>query len=303
MDLQSLDDLIAVAESKSLSEAAIRRHVTQPAFTRRLQSIEKNLGIQVIRRGSKPARPSEALLRNIDDIRSLAYSLRRLRHDLLDTASPDRVLTIAALHAIALVHLPEALARLNRILPLSRIRLHAANRDECFTGLMTGQVRIMMVYETDLVRQPFNTELVERAALCTERFIPVCAPDDELTLSWLDPGAASRTPLVGYPEGGVLGGILRSDIFPRSSASFSIVASTEFSSAVLELCERRLGVGWVPELLAAEKIASGRLRVVDDPANFPIVEMTVSMLRIHAGEQGYTDSAWTELQGIFSKQT
>lgn len=303
MDLQALDDLIAVADSKSLSEAAIQRHVTQPAFTRRLQSIEKNLGIQVIKRGSKPARPSDALLRNIDDIRGLAYSLRRLRHDLQDTESPDRVLTIAALHAIALVHLPEALARLNSVLPLSRIRLHAANRDECFTGLMTGQVRIMMVYETELVRQPYNPELVERVALCTERFVPVCAADDELTRSWLQSGSATRTPLVGYPEGSVLGGILRSEIFPRSSGSFSLVASTEFSSAVLEFCERRLGVGWVPELLAADKIASGRLRVIDDPEMFPIVELTVSMLRIHAGEQGYTENAWHELESVFKGRT
>lgn len=303
MDLQTLDDLIAVVESKSLSEAAIRRHVTQPAFTRRLQSIEKSLGIQVIRRGSKPARPSDTLLRNIDEIRTLAYSLRRLRHDLLDTASPDRVLTIAALHAIALVHLPESLARLNRIFPLSRIRLHAANRDECFTGLMTGQVRIMMVYETDLVRQPFNPELVERTTLCTERFIPVCAADDELTRTWLDPAATSRTPLVGYPEDGVLGGILRKEIFPRTATSFALVASTEFSSAVLEFCERRLGVGWVPELLAADKIAGGRLRVIDDPVMFPIVEMTVSMFRVHAVEQGYTENAWNELKGVFGRQS
>lgn len=300
MDLQALDDLIAVAESKSLSEAAIRRNVTQPAFTRRLQSIEKSLGIQVIRRGSKPARPSDTLLRNIDEIRTLAYSLRRLRHDLLDSATPDRVLTIAALHSIALAHLPEALSRLNNTFPLSRIRLHAANRDECFTGLMTGQVRIMLVYETDQVRQPFNPELVERAALCTERFIPVCAPDDELTRTWLDARSASRAPLVGYPDGSVLGDILRSEIFPRSSASFSLVASTEFSSAVLELCERRLGIGWVPELLAADRIARGRLRVIDDPEMFPIVEMTLSMLRVHAVDQGFVENAWNELQGVLS---
>jgi DNA-binding transcriptional LysR family regulator len=144
MDLKLLDDLIAVAESKSLSAAAIRRNVTQPAFTRRLQSIEKALGIQVIKKGSKPARPSDTLLQNIDEIRTLAYSLRRLGHDLIDSASPDRNLAIAALHAIALAHLPEAMMRLNRILPLSRLRLHAANRDECFIGLMTGQVRIMI---------------------------------------------------------------------------------------------------------------------------------------------------------------
>lgn len=297
MDLQLLDDLIAVADSGSLTEAALRRNVTQPAFTRRLQAIEQALGIQVIKRDSKPARPSDTLLHNIDEIRTLAYSLRRLRHDLLDTANPQRVLTIAALHAIALVHLPRALTRLHRVLPLSRIRLRAANRDECFTWLMTGQVRIMLVYETDQVQQQFNPELVERQRLCTERIIPVCSTKEHAR-QWAKPSATS-IPLVGYPEDGVLGAIIREHIIEASTAQFSLVTSTEFSSAVLEFCAQGLGVGWVPELLAAEKIASGEIVELKDPQRFPTTEMTVSMLRVHAVEQGFTDNAWEELKRMF----
>lgn len=298
MDLQVLDDLIAIVEAGSVTDAAALRNVTQPAFTRRLQSIEKMLGIQVIRRGSKPARPSDALLQNIEEIRALAYALRRLQNDLLNTANPERVLSIAALHAISLAHLPPVLNRLNQILPLSRIRLRAANRDECYMWLMTGQVRVMMIYETEKSLRQINSELVERTVVCEERMIPVCSTINGAVERWSQRAPIS-IPLVGYPEDSVLGTILRDEILTRSAAQFSLAATTEFSSAVLELCEHGLGIAWVPERLAAEKLASGQIVELTDRALFPTISLNVSMFRLHTVNTDFSNAAWDTLKVLF----
>ena len=303
MDLQALDDLIAVADSNSLTEAAQRRNVTQPAFTRRLQAIEKALGIQVTRHGSKPTRASDALLQNIDEIRGLADALRRLKSDLSQTGNAERVLTIASLHAIALAYLPSVLNNLNKILPLSRVRLRAANRDECYAWLMTGQVRIMMLYETDRLQQQFSSELVERATLCTERMIPVCAPSAYPDLANWSKSMSMSIPLVGYPDTGVLGNVLRDEILPKSNGRFALMAATEFTSAVLELCERGLGVAWVPELLAEDKLARGSVVALTNKETFPIADMKVSMLRVHAVDHGFTDAAWKAIIRLFKEST
>jgi DNA-binding transcriptional LysR family regulator len=108
--------------------------------------------------------------------------------------------------------------------------------------------------------------------------------------------------MVGYPEGGVLGGVLRDEILPRSSSTFTLVASTEFSSAVLELCEHGLGIGWAPELLAAEKLRNGQLRLLNDPEAFPSVVMNLSMLRVRDAAAGFANTAWNELMAIFGSQ-
>lgn len=296
MDLQALDDLIAVFEAGSVTAAAARRNVTQPAFSRRLQAIEKALGIEVIRRGSKPAQASDALTRNIEEIRTLADSMRRLENDLVNSANPERVLTVAALHAIAVAHLPPILNRLNETLSLSRIRLRAANRDECFTWLMTGQVGVMVLYETEGVQQQFNDALVERVSVAKERMIPVCSRRD-LNL-WCSK-AVGPIALVGYPEDSVLGRILRDEILTRSPARFSLAATTAFSSAVLELAEHGLGVAWVPEHLAADKIDQGRIVRLDDSVRFPEAIMTLSMLRLRAGNRDLNHAAWWALQDQF----
>lgn len=296
MDLQALDDLIAVFEAGSVTAAAARRNVTQPAFSRRLQAIEQALGIEVIRRGSKPAQASDVLVRNIEEIRTLADSLRRLENDLVNTANPERVLTIAALHAIALAHLPPILSRLNDMLSLSRIRLRAANRDECFTRLMTGQVGIMVLYETENVQQQINDELVERVCVTSERMIPVCSVRDHPLWSSED---AEPIALVGYPEDSVLGRILRDDILVRSPARFSLAATSAFSSAVLELSEHGLGVAWVPERLAADKIAQGRIARLQESERFPETTMTISMLRLKTGNLDLNNDVWQALQDLF----
>lgn len=302
MDLQTLEDLIALAESQSLSQAAARRNVTQPAFSRRVRAIEEALGIQVVSRGIRPARPSDALLRNIDEIRALAHSLRRLRNDLLSTANPERLLGIAALHAIAVADLPPVLKRLTAALPFSRIRLRAANRDECFAWLMTGQVSMMLIYETRQSVLAVNPDLVEKVAVREERLVPVAAPAMLQDTAWAKRGE-SPLPLVGYPEDSVLGTILRDEILAESTGRFTLAAMTAFSPAVMELCENGLGVAWLPERLSLERVAAGRLVRLDEPGQFPVLTIYVTMLRVRTRASGFVNTAWDTMRLLFKSQS
>jgi len=50
MDTKWLEDFISLAETGSFSRSAEMRHVTQPAFSRRIQSLESWLGTDLIDR-------------------------------------------------------------------------------------------------------------------------------------------------------------------------------------------------------------------------------------------------------------
>ncbi|MGY8861417.1 MAG: LysR family transcriptional regulator, partial [Pseudomonadales bacterium] len=41
MELKWLEDLLALLEEKSITRAAERRHVTQPAYSRRVRQLEE----------------------------------------------------------------------------------------------------------------------------------------------------------------------------------------------------------------------------------------------------------------------
>ena len=56
MNLESkwLEDFSALAATRSFSQAAERRFVTQPAFSRRIRSLEAALGLTLVNRSRTP---------------------------------------------------------------------------------------------------------------------------------------------------------------------------------------------------------------------------------------------------------
>lgn len=53
LEIRWIEDLLALEQEKSISQAAEMRHVTQSAFSRRIQNIENALGFQILKRHSK----------------------------------------------------------------------------------------------------------------------------------------------------------------------------------------------------------------------------------------------------------
>src|SRR5688500_11241190 len=60
MELEWLEDFISLARSGSFSRSATERHVTQPAFSRRIQALELWLGVALIDRSAYPTRLTPA---------------------------------------------------------------------------------------------------------------------------------------------------------------------------------------------------------------------------------------------------
>ena len=97
-----LEDLVALAATRSFSQAAERRFVTQPAFSRRIRSLENCLGLTLVNRAKTPVELTEAgqlflvTARNmIDQIGEVVHYLHNLE------GQRGEVLQIAAAHSLA----------------------------------------------------------------------------------------------------------------------------------------------------------------------------------------------------------
>ena len=60
MDLQQLDYLRAVIRSGSVTRAAEAQHVSQPAISKQIQSLERELGVPLFHRVGRRVLPTEA---------------------------------------------------------------------------------------------------------------------------------------------------------------------------------------------------------------------------------------------------
>ena len=59
MELKWLEDFISLANTRSFSKSAEQRNVTQPAFSRRIRSLETWLGTSLIDRSTYPTTLTE----------------------------------------------------------------------------------------------------------------------------------------------------------------------------------------------------------------------------------------------------
>jgi DNA-binding transcriptional LysR family regulator len=60
MNTRDVEAFVAVVDSGSILAAAAQLHLTQPGVTRRIQSLESTLGVELLDRQSKPLKPTAA---------------------------------------------------------------------------------------------------------------------------------------------------------------------------------------------------------------------------------------------------
>ncbi|MBF9050779.1 LysR family transcriptional regulator [Roseobacter sp. HKCCD9010] len=297
MRLEWLEDILAVAENGSLSEAAERRNLTQSAFSRRIQNIEDYVGVELFDRTRKPVqlRPTtadqrEQIGRLVGDLRQLVTDLRRG-----DRTSGNRVI-IASLHSLTTSLTPELVNGIQARIPEAFVRLRSANLDDCFGLILSRQADIALVYRVPGMEHPIEADYIESLVLGEDRLIPVFAVDKADALnSWFQSG---ELPFIGYPGDVFLGQVMDTVILPRIRSLARAVpkAETALTLAALELAKVGIGVAWVPLSLARPHIARGA--IADLSASLASYSLDVTAVRI-SGSPGVTENAiWDHLAAL-----
>jgi DNA-binding transcriptional LysR family regulator len=89
MDTKWLEDFISLAETSSFSRSAQLRHVTQPAFSRRIQSLEAWAGVALVDRSSYPTRLTPAGTAFYTQALDILQSLQSLQSSRAQLRNPE----------------------------------------------------------------------------------------------------------------------------------------------------------------------------------------------------------------------
>ena len=148
MQLDWIEDILAVIDTGSLARAAERRLLTQPAFTRRIRMIEQRLGVTLFDRTRKPVAVMPGVLALEQDLRDTSTRLRRLEQGLrLSARVSEGGIVFACQHAIATTVLPRLVQELGRVADVP-VRVRTGNRDDCLMLLLTAEADFVVTYDS-----------------------------------------------------------------------------------------------------------------------------------------------------------
>ncbi len=146
MDTQSLQAFLAVAESGSFSRAAEQLHLTQPAISKRIATLEGQIDARLFDRIGRRVSLTEAgrvLLPRARQILVMVDDSRRALGNLEGEVSGS--LTLATSHHIGLHRLPPLLKAYTRDHPEVRLDLHFLDSEEAYQGVLDGNLEIAVV--------------------------------------------------------------------------------------------------------------------------------------------------------------
>lgn len=188
MDLLLLRSLLAVADTGSITEAADRIGLTQPALSRRLQQLEEHLGAELLSRGRKGAQLTEIGRLVEREARILIARYDHLRdqvraHQGLEGGT---VRIGGGATAVSFV-LPKAIAAFQRSHPGVRFQLKEAGSIEVAEDVLSSRLELglvtLPVKTRDLTVWPL---LTDRIVLVGPRGHPLAQGDNSINASALE---------------------------------------------------------------------------------------------------------------------
>ncbi|NJN36946.1 MAG: LysR family transcriptional regulator [Nitrospiraceae bacterium] len=298
MELKWLDDYIALIETGSFSAAAERRHVSQPAFSRRIQMLEDWLGVTLIDRARKPLQLTPVAAESQAAFRSLVARIYEFRSTLKAESLDVADLTIAAQHTLAASYVPAFLKRLRRQEPEQNFRIRSENRSDAVTMLMRGQAEILIAYETAQTPCGVPSPIAIRHVLGIDELVLVACPALHASLSVLRDDV-TPVPMLCFPPDSFFGQVVRLQAMPELMRRQPVVVRcvSEFAMGLRELALVGQGAAWLPGSLIADDLRRGRLMSLETLGRTITMEI-VAFFAVRSGEPARSFEAALDSAGV-----
>jgi LysR family transcriptional regulator, hypochlorite-specific transcription factor HypT len=291
MDLKLIEDLIALQSCGSYVRAAEERHVTHPAFGRRIRCLEAWAGVPLVAGGRAPIKLTAAGEALLAEAAPMLGSLARIKaqwqmHGHTGTRGTE-VLRIGTGRTLARTLVADWLARLRGLLRQHRVELHTRSMAEAASVFERGEVDLLVCYEHHALSNKLSGQRFAHLTLANDRLLPVARADASGRARF----ALGSAQWIGYAPSLSLGRLLAdhlSDGHGTALPAPSIVCDSP--DAMLELAIKGLGVAWLPQSLAAAAIRQGVLKALGGRGDQ--VHYEVRLYRLRARQSALVEAVW-----------
>ncbi|WP_269630102.1 LysR substrate-binding domain-containing protein [Pelomonas sp. BJYL3] len=262
METKWLEDFVSLAETRSFSRSAQLRHVTQPAFSRRIQALEAWAGVDLVDRSSYPTRLTAAgetllgqameVLGNLQATRNMLRSHQSAGQDMIEFAVP---------HSLAFSFFPHWLMELRQRFGAVKSRLNALNVHDATLQLSEGNCDLLVVYHHASQPLQLDPERYEMASLGHETLAAYARSDSQGRPLFSLPGhPGQKIPFLSYAAGAYLGRLV--ELIVKASPTplnLDALYETDMAESLKAMAIEGHGLAFLPASSVARELKSGRL--------------------------------------------
>jgi DNA-binding transcriptional LysR family regulator len=272
MQLKWLEDFVALAYTRSFSRAAELRHVTHPAFGRRIKALEDWAGTPLLERGSSPVQLTAAGHSLLEHAQQTTQAFAHARDALQGAAGrQQRTVTLATGRTLARTLVADWLRQLQPLLDSAQGELVVRTRSLGETQLMLEreEADFMLAYHHPLLSVRLNARQYSHRTLAQDRLVPLtrCDALGQPTHRWNPATPGNPLPWLAYANTLALGRLLSDHLANHPQAPrLRRVVDCDSADALLEYALQGLGVAWLPWSLAGAACRAGQLCVLGNEA-------------------------------------
>lgn len=254
MDIETLKDFIALAKYKSFSKTAAARYVTQPAFSRRIRTLEESLETDLVDRKTKNFQLTPAgerflthaqnlvdvATRAIDDTKSLMTRLRQPVY-------------ISAPSHVSKTFFPDWYKSMQHLIPDLSLRISNQRGSGAIDDLHKGLADLALILDVRKSASCYNFDGLEKCFIGSDALIAVRARH------------AGRNNLLMHERGSYMS-VCADMSLGKKYKNNEVVFESSSTGLLKEMAVAGFGIAVLPESLVEDDLSQGYLVQVEGTA-------------------------------------
>lgn len=272
MDTTLFDDFLELVRELNFSRAAKNRNMTQPAFSRRIRSLEEAIQTPLVLRTTRQVALTPAGKAFQLKVEAIVRMLADARAEALDAAGQaQRSLNLAATHALSYTFVPKWLMQIGGPAEIGTLNMVSDTHRQCVRLLQNGDVSFFISHKSPAGAEAMPEKQFSCHPVGQDRLVPLCAPASNGEPLWTLAPGSTDIPFIAYAPASGLHGILEAHWAQNGRPNLAPAMNSVLAATNLEMAKQGQGVAFLPHSLADSDIERGGLvRAGDAEMDVPV---------------------------------
>lgn len=306
MELKWLEDYLALAKYSNFSEAAKSRHLTQPAFSRRIRLLESWLDVELVNRGVNPVQLTPAGIKYLSKAEKIIDQIYDSRDQLQKFTQGRDTITVHTQHSLMVSYVPSLLENIQSSLADIFVRFNANDQQDSVQRFMNQEGDLLLCFSALSLPQRLAWNHIEKCCISHDRLLPVTATDDKGKPRYrIQPNQALR--VLAYPRESFFQRLIEQNNLSQlntlqhaEKVTIQVVFENALAAGLKLMVLKGYGVAWLPESSIEKELRNKELVILSHKLFQPI-PLDINLYRHKSSTQAVGQKFWAACANNYSR--